>query len=291
MDEKPLEEKILEDLIQRGLNTEITTFEYLKKAGFSVVTQYPFVDPTSNKVRSVDVKAVYTKLYSSGSKMGVDKTINLFIECKKSEKEKWVFYTELSSPEIVKITRGIVHLRKSLLGKLQRPAHSTTDHWASISEGKLGFIHMSALTDKHMFFQAQMQVLKAIWYYMMRKEEFAPYDADCEMILPVIIFEGDMFEYYSKPALTLEETLALMMEKFPLDPKILESLKRGMKIASMRKELEGFPIRRVQHIPFVSNGIPEDPAPVIIDIVTLDYLPTYLGLVKKEFETLPGRRQ
>ena len=39
----------------------------------------------------------------------------------------------------------------------------------------------------------------------------------------------------------------------------------------------------------MSNGIPEDPSPVLIDIVTLDYLPTYLKLKKDEFNRLPGK--
>lgn len=48
-------------------------------------------------------------------------------------------------------------------------------------------------------------------------------------------------------------------------------------------------IRETPHIPFMSNGIPEDPAPVIIDVVTLDYLPKYLELAKLEFNELEGK--
>lgn len=161
MDKKPLEEKVLKDLIKKGLKTENTTLEHLKKAGFSVVTQYPFVDPTSNKVRSVDVKAIYSEL--SEDKSRLNKIMILFIDCKKSDTHKWVFYTELSSLEIERVFRDIALLPESVLGKLIRPSHRTTDIWARISECKLGVIHMSALNDKpKLFLDAQMKILKAI---------------------------------------------------------------------------------------------------------------------------------
>lgn len=93
------------------------------------------------------------------------------------------------------------------------------------------------------------------------------YDPNFEMIIPVIVFEGDMFEYYTKPKL------------------FLEGLERNIK-----EQREEFPIKRIQHVPFLSNGIPEDPASIIIDVVTLDYFPNYIELIKKEFEKLPGRK-
>ena len=99
-------ENILRELRNTGFPTEIKVTEYLKnksgprwpapnKCYWSYINQQSYVDENENKIRSIDLCATvrYPKPYSFQSDED-SKTMKLYIECKKSDKAKWVFYTK-----------------------------------------------------------------------------------------------------------------------------------------------------------------------------------------------------
>lgn len=73
-----------------------------------------------------------------------------------------------------------------------------------------------------------------------------------EMIIPSLIFEGSIFQYIHD-------------EKEPI-------------------------LRKVDYIPYLSHGLPFDPTPTYIDIVTLDSFETYLTALLKKYYNLPREK-
>lgn len=272
---KSLEEKIWDNLIEHGFDTEIKTLQILKKEGFSVVTQYPFIDSTDNGIRSIDLQcSMYEYNDDKPSIFEILKKLTIFIECKKSKKEKWVFYTEPKKFYYEKFSRDFhlydVALRKrSMLWKISRPKEAET-----IFPQRLGLVQTTAFGTTNMFHTAEMQILKAVSFYMKNNYPLGNFDPKFELIIPVIVFEGQIFEYQISQKSDLFSALRKLLEP---EIEVEEEISKEM------------PIKKAQYIPFMSNGIPEDPSPVLIDIVTLDYLPNYLNLINDEFNKLPGK--
>lgn len=263
MSKKPLIKKIEDELIRRGFRTEISALRHLKKEGFLVVPQFPFIDPTENKVRSIDIKSEYFGGFSFPKR----KQVTLFIECKKSDKQKWVFYTEYSNFDLQRYSRDPTYdLKKneSIMAQLKRSGFSFFDLFKE--PNRLGLSQINILKDDpDLFLDAQMKVLKSIWHYLKNTYSHFKYDPNYELIIPVIVFEGDMYEYYYKSDVYSSHGL----------------VKKGVE--------EEMKIEKIDCISFVSNGFPEDPTPVLIDVVSIDYFSEYIQNVKEEYEKLPGR--
>ena len=210
--EKTLEEKIWENLIKFGFDTEITTLEILKKEGFSVVAQYPFIDSTDKGIRSIDLQCSMYEYDDISRASSILKNISLFIECKKSKKEKWVFYTEPKSFYSERFGKDF-HLydlalrKKSMLWKIRRPPETDL---VQASTQRLGLMQTTAFAPTKTFHTAEMQVLKAVSFYMKNRYPLGDFDPNVELIIPTIVFEGQIFEYQSSYDPSIVSLLRIM---------------------------------------------------------------------------------
>lgn len=101
-------EKIREYVLKSGFPSEIEIGNILRKNGWIVGNQWPYVDKESSKIRAVDVYAMRLGLQPPG--LG----ISLLIECKKSIKHDWVFHTQKKEGEFLPGLWTIIDFLKKL---------------------------------------------------------------------------------------------------------------------------------------------------------------------------------
>jgi len=112
---------VLKDIEEQGFPLEVKTSEVLKKYGWEVTNQFSYLDYETKKYRTVDVVALKNILESD--KMVVD--VNLVIECKKSAKKPWVFYSSDFDLNNLETRRTIVSSTQFFINSLayQKKAH------------------------------------------------------------------------------------------------------------------------------------------------------------------------
>jgi len=230
--EKSPEEKILEGVTEKGMRLEIQVTKILSENHFSVFNQVPYYDPIKKKIRTIDIKTSISKINYEKAEFKVEKILTLYIECKKNKQAKLIFF-----------------LKSDLLGKIevfsrlfQKGVLSQLDRRYFYEGNAIGIIHQ-VVFGGDFFYGAQMQVLKSIEYLV------GQIDNKIELVIPVIVFEGDMYELY--------------LEK------------------------DEYKIRPIHFVQFLSSGIPEDNTSVFIDVVDIKVFQTYLELVKKRYDLFP----
>ena len=80
--------RILKDIETQGFPLEVKTSKFLKTYGWGVINQLAYMDYEEQKFRTVDISAL--KLLMQNRKIGIN--LKLIVECKKTTKP-WVFYT------------------------------------------------------------------------------------------------------------------------------------------------------------------------------------------------------
>ena len=88
------EEKVKEAILDTGLPTEIMATQMLRDAGWLVSNECPYLDRDKNKIRTLDITASQNFQTSAVIKLGNFRVCELYIECKKSTSQAWVFFTE-----------------------------------------------------------------------------------------------------------------------------------------------------------------------------------------------------
>jgi len=186
-----VKENILRELRNSGFPTEIKVTEYLKnKSGlnmraqntiyWSYKNQESYLDESENKIRSIDLCATVRYLTLRNN------TIKLYIECKKSDRAKWVFYTK--PPPILKY-QIIDVLQIDKINKYN-PFDDVPDSYKTINP-HIGLTYQITFRKNDDFYSAQMQALKAIYYC----ENTPPRKNVKTLIIPVVVFEGGMYRY------------------------------------------------------------------------------------------------
>jgi hypothetical protein len=243
-----------------------------------VFNEYPYLDTDENKVRTLDIVANKAFLKNNNAKPNgeteIDFSCELYIECKKSEKHSWVFFTETSPAPFIKFALGRL-VDDAIYGTFNAVARAYAESQKQVKVKDLEkrtsifsripvrfetFRYKIALSQqpvfcskgsKDDFYEAVMQVLKSLSHEEKEKargesSEFLPKD----IVIPVILFDGFLFEcYYQKGQIRT--------------PKI-------------------------NYTRYLAHGLPNQRLPALIDVMTSDYFPTYLRRIEKELTSKIG---
>lgn len=278
-EKESIESRVKKEIERTGLPTEIKATEILNKNGWHVFNEYPYLDTDENKVRTLDIVANKAFLKNSKKPDGkreteIDFFCELYVECKKSEKHSWVFFTETSPEPFIKFAldrlaydvtyrtfnaavRAYVQSHKRVkVSDLEK----RTSIFSRIPVRFETFTYKIALSQqpvfcnkgsKDDFYEAVMQVLKSLSHEEKEKahgksSEFSPKD----IVIPVILFDGFLFEcYYQKGQIRTPQ---------------------------------------INYTRYLAHGLPNQRLPALIDVMTSDYFPTYLRRIEKEFTSRIG---
>ena len=276
-----LESKIKKAIEATGLPTEIKVTNMLRKYGWSVYNEYPFLDMQQNKIRTLDVKA--RKFFKNSSYLNAIKcnednlSCTLYIECKSSMKHSWVFHTQ-SMPESfidVRISRlsydavyglydSIIKLytKSDTLNNEMKEKVKTLLEPTSIFkkvpllfnnlEFKIALSHQIVFDNfkkqikngdrvKNNFYDAHMKILKT-----MKHEEFEYVnDEEISIVIPIILFNGFILECYYQD--------------------------------------NDIKVHKINYTRYLSHGLPNQKIPILIDVVPFENLSYYLEQLDKEF--------
>jgi hypothetical protein len=245
-------EKIRKYILKSGFPSEIEIGNILRKNGWIVVNQLPYIDKATKKIRTIDVSAL---------KLGLQPPMTgfqLLIECKKSVQHEWVFHTQPKEGEFLPALVTIFELLKRiaqppLLGKLQELANDYNlkkifglESSSLEAANKLSNLH---ILDKNIkigvlyvnpdkkddFFEATQQVLSALKSNDKVSKSF--------VVFPVIVFDGEIYEFYQE-----------------------------------KDEMKVLP---TNHLQFVSYD--EETLPCMIDVVRKTYFSEFLQIIEKDF--------
>jgi len=178
MDSNEKMSRIKKDILKSGMPLEIEISAILRQSGWFVIQQAAYMDRDKEEVRSIDIVAMRTK---------DKKTLVLIVECKKSEREIWTFHTLPKSSDEYLIGISLVEsLMKLYKSKFSTDMFSKT-HLANM-DTKVGTSNYVPFKYKDSFFQAQRQVTKAAEYFTKKWGKK-------HLIYPVIVFDGEMYEF------------------------------------------------------------------------------------------------
>lgn len=171
------EEGIRKKLEEQGLTLEVEIATILEERGWLVFQEFPYKDNDENKVRKSDIFAI------SSIK---DKVLLLNIECKRSEKNPWVFY--IKNDDIPFLSTIISEFDSIILNE----THNIAVSYRIPFVGKDGF------------FEACNQVMKAI--EATRDNPLISLPKGGEILsIPLIIFDGNLYQFSSYKKADLEK--------------------------------------------------------------------------------------
>ena len=280
-DKDSFESRVKKEIEKTGLPTEIKATQILRENGWHVFNEYPYLDQDENKIRTLDILAnkpflnIKKPVTNNKShrvppfhwelekrKAEIAFFCELYIECKKSEKHSWVFFTESKGfPEtFVKYSlhrlahdtgayvRGYAFDKEWDIKNIEghKSIFSRTPVIFENLGHKIALSQQSVFGGKEDFHEGVMKVLKSLSYEEKQKadgdsSEFSPKD----IVIPIILFDGFLFECYYE------------------EGQILTKI--------------------IDYVRYLAHGLPNQRLPALIDVMTLNYFPTYLKLIEKEF--------
>jgi len=103
--------KIREYILKSGYPLEIEIGNVLRKNGWLVGNQWPYMDKAEGKIRTIDILAMRMRLQQPPF------GLLMIVECKKSEKHEWVFHTQQKENEFLPMMGTLF----DVLNKLAKP--------------------------------------------------------------------------------------------------------------------------------------------------------------------------
>jgi len=246
-----LEDRVKKEIEKTGLTTEIKVTKILKDNDWSVHNEYPYLDAEENKIRLLDIKAVkYILTPNESDNSSTSKSsCELYIECKKSTKQSWVFYTETVPYSYLELTLDKLvaeSFGKVFNASIESEKNAQINIFTRIPtkfkklDYRVALSHKTIFGEKDDFYNAQMQILKAL-HHEASLEEITK-----EMtIIPIIIFDGNLFECNYK--------------------------------------LNELHVTKTNYTRYLSYGLPSQEIPALIDVVALEHFPKYIKMIEKEF--------
>jgi hypothetical protein len=241
--------KIREYILKSGFPLEIEIGNILRKNGWLVGNQWPYVDKESKKIRPVDVLAM--KLQFQPPILGVV----LLIECKKSLKHDWVFHTQEREKEFLPVLGTLGDFLKKIysvpladeLAKLTAAdikASKLTDLHLLNNSIKIGVFNIiPSSKDKDDFYEAIKQITSAL--ESMRETA----KSTSAIVFPTIVFDGEMFEFYQENSETK--------------------------------------IQPINHLLFMTfSEAPSGMFPCLVDVVRKTYFSEFLRMMERDFYIL-----
>jgi len=232
MDDKEKMNKIEKDILKSGMPLEVEISSLLRRLGWWVAQQATYLDRDKQEIRTIDITASAIK----------DRyELDLIVECKKSEKEIWTFHTQPKSSDaylsLSSAAGAVIKLSDSKLD----PGLFRKTHLANMNI-KVGTCSYVPFKQRDSFFEAQQQVIKAVEYF---SKEWGK----GHLIYPVIVFDGEMYEFdIQEKGMTLE------------------------------------PIKYLQFAGSIRGR--GTFVPCLIDVMNKAYFPDFLKIIKKESELL-----
>lgn len=169
------EKRILEKLKKTGFPTEIKATKILSKglsrqdrvfiltnSSWNYTNQLSFFDEKNTVIGSLDIHAIRA-IDNISDDDKIDKICELYIECKKSSKIKWIFYCEETLPSDREVILRRTWDQRKLLEKEYHPFYYIPKIYKTTST-ILGISHQNVFGDNRDFYKAQIQVLKALYY-------------------------------------------------------------------------------------------------------------------------------
>jgi len=238
--EKPKEmtlEGIKKIIEKSGYPLEIDIANILRQRKWMVFHQFPYLEKIEKKIKLVDLYAInpYTR----------EPTVSLLVECKKSTKHGWAFYTIEKHQEMQSVAALWVDFLKKIQGYDVKSEPTNGRKITLQLEGfhlanpemKMGTLCCIPPNHHDDFHEAIYQVLDALTSIPRRTPE---------VIFPVIVFEGPMWEFHKN------------------------------------KDLE---IHEIEHLQYISAN-PDTGSAQLIDIVNKSYFADFLRLVDGSVEWL-----
>jgi hypothetical protein len=257
-------ERIKAEIEKTGLPTEIKVTKLLEEKGWFVYNEHPYLDMENNTIRTLDIRAaksIKKPNVKNDDPEAIEAFWELYIECKKSDGQKWVFHVDYRSDSISKFFFDRFFYdwqlnNKVFISKKSHPISESQRRHITILRKipeaylkipySVALSHQVIMKGKDNFFDAFMQILKALNY---RDIEDCKLSSERtvgppEIIVPIVVFDGELFECHYE-----------------------------------RGNLE---VSRTDFVRSLVHGLPSQGIPALIDVVTLDYFPAYLNILEEE---------
>ena len=255
--------EIEKDIQKSGLPLEIEVSSILKEYKWKLTIHDHYIDEQERKSREIDVSAF--KRFDINSPDYDMFHISLIIECKKSIKKPWLFYTSeigkriMWAPFIIK-SFGKPRVHKNLLSQERWMKES---HYFYPQFRKKAVISYEPFTKgkREKIFEASMQVIKATVCTLKENErgiKVIPEKSPLFLTYPIIVFDGHLFEYISGKVKPVKYLQYLIMRKFIT--------------------IKG----KITNDTFISDTF-------IIDLIRKDFFPDYLKILDKEFINIKNK--
>lgn len=269
--ERPLEERIVEELQKTGFPTEIVSANILEQRGWTVTHNPSYLDPNEETSREHDIYA-HRSWITQGIEYPYFLTVQIIVECKKSDKP-WVFFTvprrgarspslrirsgkhrgfprhSKGNTEIDGDFEAFHHYFAS--GKVARTYHEPFKGREQADRGQVIYAAVLAVTGATLFrdFESDVDGFTTISY-------------------PVIIFEGPLFEAEIDNAKKISVRRAdhICLSYSFIDP----------------KDSSDSPGDRLRMLLGTSGSF-------TIDVVQADYWEQFLAVIEQEHQTLFDR--
>ncbi len=184
MSEKDKIERIRERILRSGFPLEIEIGNLLRKHGWLVFNQMPYVDKESGKIRLADVVAIKMEIHQKIS------GVLLLIECKKSRKHDWIFHTQEKIKEPLPLLGMLVDFIAKMRGsKIPYEGKLSGLHILDTTI-RVGVLHMISSKDRDDFHVATGELISALRSI---RETMKSY-----IVFPMIVFDGEIFEFYQE---------------------------------------------------------------------------------------------
>lgn len=241
-----LEESIKTNLETTGFSTAIKVNRILNGRNWIVQNRYTFRDQADYVHRSLDFKATYNHWDDAKNA-----SCELYIACHNSNNRYWVFYCDPSSSSRFRT------ILTDLVRKERRRLLSTKTEQEDLGllqiadHGTPNILQAEVAQSYQIAFRGpnEADTFHEAQHQVLKAIKYSSASAlQKTLIYPVLICDGSLFE-----------------------------------CNLIEEELEVSPI---QYIRYLSNGLPEEALELFIDVMTLNYFPTYLALVEEEVEAL-----
>lgn len=279
-----IESRVKKEIEKTGLPTEIMATEALNAEDWTIFNEYPYLDMDENKVRTLDIVADKS-LSKKNREMESDLACYLYIECKKTDRSSWVFYTQTTPVPFVllsidQLSYNVVEgtfnrvieayeesnkeltvegAGMSIFSRIPVRLESLSykialsQQQVSINNSKIPSQQQVSINDrkrgskgaKDEFYEALMQVLKTLF----DRERNAKSGKESKIRVGDVVIPIIIFD-------------GLLFECFFENGKLKVS--------------------KIDYTRYLSHGLPNQKLPALIDVMTAEYFPTYLKKLSEE---------
>lgn len=213
-----LHDKILSEIDKTGFPLELRVTKYLNDREYLVASNIYFVDLDEGKGRELDLRALRNYIIESEGSNYYCRNY-YFIECKKSKKKPWIFFTSPQTPYDVDLF-GL-----GCKGNMAEP----TEPWhvpkimsklhkihPFISASKFGRSYFEAFKDFESGKAILSSLVSSAKAVAMAKMEISKSSSrDICHFYPIVVFEGDLYEaYLEKDEVQLTESELIYVSFF-----------------------------------------------------------------------------